>query len=162
MALYLETVATANSYEYPDGWRHWVIAMARALKSLPFIGYMARTMLILDGRLGRWEYVKRGGFCGLISIFYGLVASAIAFLFSCISVDAGATADSILQFVLDIPSCIAAFLLMRARLHDLDHTGWLSLLMFITLVNILFVIYILFFRGTVGDNRYGRDPLLED
>lgn len=61
MALYLETVATANSYEYPDGWRHWVIAMARALKSLPFIGYMARTMLILDGRLGRWEYVKRGG-----------------------------------------------------------------------------------------------------
>ena len=65
MALYLETVATANSYEYPDGWRHWVIAMARALKSLPFIGYMARTMLILDGRLGRWEYVKRGGAAAL-------------------------------------------------------------------------------------------------
>ena len=112
--------------------------------------------------LGPLGVRQEGGVCGLISIFYGLVASAIAFLFSCISVDAGATADSILQFVLDIPSCIATFLLMRARLHDLDHTGWLSLLMFIPLVNILFVIYILFFRGTVGDNRYGRDPLLED
>ena len=45
------------------------------------------------------------------------------------------------------------------RLHDLDLSGWWMLLLFVPLVNILFYIYILFFKGTEGPNQYGEDPL---
>lgn len=62
------------------------------------------------------------------------------------------------------------------RLHDLNYSGWIAALMCIIscilhffdislLDNIYLVIYIpykimlLFFKGTVGDNKYGSNPL---
>lgn len=45
------------------------------------------------------------------------------------------------------------------RLHDLDKSGWWMLLLCVPLVNILFYIYILFFKGTEGPSQYGEDPL---
>ena len=44
------------------------------------------------------------------------------------------------------------------RLHDLDKSGWLILLMFVPIVNALFGLYMLFADGTVGPNQYGEDP----
>lgn len=46
----------------------------------------------------------------------------------------------------------------RRRLHDLDQSGWLSLLMFIPLVNFFFGLYLVFGSGTSGSNRYGQMP----
>ena len=45
------------------------------------------------------------------------------------------------------------------RLHDLDKDGLLVLLTFVPLLNGFFELYLLFAPGTVGDNRYGADPL---
>ena len=45
------------------------------------------------------------------------------------------------------------------RLHDLDLSGWWYLLSFLLFINIFFGIYLLFFKGTAGDNRFGSDPL---
>lgn len=42
------------------------------------------------------------------------------------------------------------------RLHDLNKSGWLWLLMLIPFLNILFWIYILCFKGTEGRNDYGE------
>lgn len=44
------------------------------------------------------------------------------------------------------------------RLHDLDKTGWLMLLMIIPLVNIGLALYMLFAPGTTADNRFGAPP----
>lgn len=44
------------------------------------------------------------------------------------------------------------------RLHDLNKSGWLILLMFIPIVNAIFGLYMLFADGTVGPNQYGADP----
>lgn len=41
------------------------------------------------------------------------------------------------------------------RLHDLDKSGWLVLLAFIPLVNLLFFLYVTLMPGTLGVNRFG-------
>ncbi len=45
------------------------------------------------------------------------------------------------------------------RLHDLDKTGWMSLLMFVPLANIYLFIICWFFVWTTWKNQYGEDPL---
>jgi uncharacterized membrane protein YhaH (DUF805 family) len=44
------------------------------------------------------------------------------------------------------------------RWHDLDHSGWWALLLFVPVVGPLLLIALLGFRrGTVGPNRFGPD-----
>jgi len=45
------------------------------------------------------------------------------------------------------------------RLHDIDMSGWLALLLFIPLVGSGFALYLCFAKGTEGENRFGDDPL---
>jgi uncharacterized membrane protein YhaH (DUF805 family) len=45
------------------------------------------------------------------------------------------------------------------RCHDVDKSGWFSLLLFIPLVNLFLGLYLLFQKGTSGPNRFGEDPL---
>jgi uncharacterized membrane protein YhaH (DUF805 family) len=44
------------------------------------------------------------------------------------------------------------------RLHDLDATGWLLLLIFVPVINIGFLFVLLFKAGTKGSNAYGSIP----
>lgn len=48
-----------------------------------------------------------------------------------------------------------SFIFLIRRLHDLNQSGWLSLIMFIPLANIIFALYVLFAKGTEGTNKYG-------
>jgi len=45
------------------------------------------------------------------------------------------------------------------RLHDLDHTGWLTLLAFVPLINLIMLIYCGAKPGTPGPNRFGPGPV---
>ena len=45
------------------------------------------------------------------------------------------------------------------RLHDIDKTAWLTLLVFVPIINFIFVLYLFFVKGTQGANQYGADPL---
>lgn len=52
--------------------------------------------------------------------------------------------------------------LMIKRLHDLDRTGWFSLLAFIPVLGALvWFVWLGFFRGVTGPNQYGKDPILQ-
>lgn len=62
----------------------------------------------------------------------------------------------ILVFV--ILATYASFVLIIKRFHDLDKSGWMSLLMIIPMVNFFAGIYLLFFRGTDGPNQFGPPP----
>ena len=42
------------------------------------------------------------------------------------------------------------------RFHDLNHSGWFTLLGLVPIVSLLVIIYLLFFPGTRGPNRYGN------
>jgi uncharacterized membrane protein YhaH (DUF805 family) len=45
------------------------------------------------------------------------------------------------------------------RLHDLDRSGWWSLLMLVPLIGWFWLLFWFCTRGTVGSNRFGPDPL---
>ena len=44
------------------------------------------------------------------------------------------------------------------RLHDMNKSGWLVLINFIPIINLVFMIYLLLNPGTDGENRFGEDP----
>ena len=71
----------------------------------------------------------------------------------------------LLEFLIGIPILIATmvanWMIIIRRLHDLNKSGWWSLIALIPYVNVIFGLYLLFAPGTKGDNRYGADPLTE-
>lgn len=48
------------------------------------------------------------------------------------------------------------FIFCIRRLHDRNHTGWLSLLMLIPVANICLALYLIFARGDARENQYGQ------
>ena len=104
--------------------------------------------LCFDGRLNRQRYFLRSLCLALIyGLFYGIAAATKS---------EGLT---ILIGILYIPVAVCAISLGIRRLHDLDKSGWLWLLCLIPIVGFGMGIYMLFFKGTDGPNRYGEDPL---
>lgn len=76
------------------------------------------------------------------------------------------------EIIVDISASIVSTLIELAllpslflgikRLHDLDKSAVWIVLYVIPLINILFFIYLCLRRGTIGDNKYGKDPLTLD
>jgi len=54
---------------------------------------------------------------------------------------------------------VSNYFLCIRRLHDINISGLWLLLAFIPVLNIFFVLFLFFKKGTIGDNRYGPDPL---
>lgn len=106
------------------------------------------------GRLNRRSYIYR-------SIFLSLVLSVIQVVltFAANSIGALELLFAVLLLVSGLFGFVASIMMLERRLHDLDKSGWWMLLLCVPLVNILFYIYILFFKGTEGPNQYGEDPL---
>jgi hypothetical protein len=61
-----------------------------------------------------------------------------------------------------LPFLISSYMLMIRRLHDLNLSGYFSLMNFVPLVNLGLTIYLFFAEGTRGANIYGADPLTRD
>ena len=49
----------------------------------------------------------------------------------------------------------SAYILIVKRLHDLDRSGWLALVVFVPYINILFYLWLLLGGGSRGGNRFG-------
>ena len=109
----------------------------------------------VSGRLNRWRYFKRS-----FAIFFLYIISVIATcaIFLEPTGDVSAT-GCVVILILTILLPIGSTCLTIRRLHDLNLTGWLCLLMTIPAVNTAFWIYTTFAKGTDGFNQYGADPL---
>ncbi len=59
----------------------------------------------------------------------------------------------IVSVVLLIPVLISSYV---RRLHDVNQSGLLTLLIFVPFVNLLLFLYLLFAPGTQGPNKYGN------
>jgi uncharacterized membrane protein YhaH (DUF805 family) len=99
------------------------------------------------GRLSRSKYftapIILGIVIGLIQFLMGIVMAPLAL---------------IMLPVLGIAYLVSFFMINIKRWHDLDKSGWLSLLLFIPIVNFFVGIYLLFAKGAEGDNQYGSSP----
>jgi uncharacterized membrane protein YhaH (DUF805 family)/Tfp pilus assembly major pilin PilA len=97
-----------------------------------------------SGRLGRLRYIGYSmGFWVLFSLAVGMVAAV-----------AGQEAAGLLAIVGYVAMFVIAIMLTIQRSHDFDTSGWLSVLMFVPLVNLIFW----FIPGTPRENRFGKRP----
>lgn len=115
-----------------------------------------------SGRFGRLSYLAWMFLLTLVFYVLALVVG-IAFGVSAAAIGqaesglfGGISMTAILGFVvLYIAFLYFLFVFAIRRLHDLNQTGWLSLLFLVPLLNIIFGLYILFAKGTPGPNNYG-------
>ena len=118
--------------------------------------------LSVQGRFGRLSLIAWSGFLNLITVFATLALSLFLgiFNFSTASLE-----SNLLQSLLSVAGLgfwvifvlyfYFSFVIVIRRLHDVNKSGWLLLLLFIPLINFLMALYILLASGTSGLNQYG-------
>ena len=100
------------------------------------------------GRLGRVRYIGYTvGLTMVIALVIGVVAAGVT---------AGVGQGAVLPVMLIGYGLIILIqvLLSIQRAHDFNTTGWLAILAFIPLINLLFWVI----PGTDGENRFGLEP----
>ena len=108
-----------------------------------------------SGRFGRLSYAA---WTFLFSLVIGIAVVIIAFTFGFTSsqeLTGLSTAGMIVIAILYIVCLYVSFVFTIRRLHDRNNTGWLSLMMLIPAVNLIFMIYLFAAKGTEGNNDYG-------
>jgi uncharacterized membrane protein YhaH (DUF805 family) len=105
------------------------------------------------GRIGRVRYIA---YSTAVSMVFVLIFIAIAAMVAMSSSgEGGAAMIGLMAVVLYIPLFAVGFIMAIRRVHDMGHSGWLSLLILVPLVNLWF----LFAPGTDGPNEYGPQPV---
>jgi uncharacterized membrane protein YhaH (DUF805 family) len=140
-------VAEDNPYSTPEG---ELVVDRNDFGEVKIFGF--------DGRIGRLRYLARISIMTFITyalagVFLGITAVATGS-----DVGASSAVGGILYFAFIIVSLMLTFMFAAQRLHDLNQSGWLTLLMIVPLVNLIFGLYILFASGTHGSNNYGLQP----
>ena len=110
------------------------------------------------GRIGRLRYLAYSMIYNFIIMFLIGILSAI--LIPMVAGDEGESGAMmvVVMALIYLPVFAVFFIVARRRLHDLDRTGWLTLLMFVPLINVIFGLYLLFGSGSPGMNKYGPAP----
>ena len=109
-----------------------------------------------DGRISRVNYWKVYFF-----LYSLLMVPYIWLLFSILS--------SVVQEDIASQITLLGFIFYRAlripidvrRCHDINFSGWHSIMLFIPLINLIFLLGNFTRKGTDGKNKYGENPLLE-
>ena len=104
-----------------------------------------------DNRLNRGRFSPRW-----------LIVSVISSIFAAIL----SSSNGNLSLLISIPITIGTlfttgsiFTLVIRRLHDLNRSGKFAILLFIPVVSFFLMLYLIFAKGTDGENRFGADPL---
>ncbi|WP_445114662.1 DUF805 domain-containing protein [Acinetobacter sp. WZC-1] len=109
--------------------------------------------LSAKGRFGRLSYL---GWNLLLGFFIFLLGVLAAFLIPNFA-NPPTTPTIPNTFLIIVYIVILYFSLIFAirRLHDRNHSGWLSLLIILPLINLFFLIYLSCAKGDEGTNNYG-------
>lgn len=112
------------------------------------------------GRLRRLPYFLYGLAIGLVTGVLSIVAQYLSdqLQINMQNPDYLAIMFLVGNLILFIIFMYAAWVLGMKRFHDLDHSGWWMLLSLIPIVGFFVALYLLFFRGTEGPNRFGNSP----
>lgn len=109
-----------------------------------------------QGRLNRLRYLK-------YQVLWTIISAVIVFILGFVG---GFLSGSTQSILVTVPTGIWSFIagvgnimLSIRRLHDLNKSGWFLLLALIPIIDIIFLLYIWLMPGTVGNNKYGADPL---
>ena len=139
---------------------------ARAAGAAGGLGEWKEKLLSFEGRLNRKPYVLRGlAVCLISSVIVQIVSGVLGLIVAKVAESSPDLGMALLLFlyavifVLYLPATVIGISLGIRRCHDNDWSGWLVLLHFVPLANIVFGLLLLFKPGTPGPNRFGPDPL---
>lgn len=126
-----------------------------------------KLLFSFSGRISRKNYWFVFAFWG-VSLFVFQILSGIDILGleSTAETAAGAenidltTATLFLGFIILL--AWSNFAIAAKRWHDINRTGWWAVINIVPLGVFVSLVVNGFFRGTVGDNKYGSDPLGKD
>ncbi|ENX18104.1 hypothetical protein F895_00172 [Acinetobacter sp. CIP 64.2] len=113
-----------------------------------------------NGRFNRLSYIGWYGLLSLICMAAFLGIFAFAGIFTTSNIDEAVfSAFSGITFFAFIALWLITLyfqiVFLIRRLHDLNKTGWLSLLLLVPVLQFLFTLYVLFAPGTPHRNDYG-------
>lgn len=134
---------TLNPYESPQGDLQTGEAEFGTIK-----------LLRASCRIGRLRYLSHAMLLGLMG-YAGMIPSLLLVMTE-------STPLMILGGIIGVAAYI--FILYGSivcgiqRLHDLNQSGWLILLMFVPLANLVLIIFLVFVPGTQGVNKWGNPP----
>ena len=110
-----------------------------------------------NGRIGRLRYLAYNTGLNLVLTAMMIpLLGATGFMASGGDFSAlGGGMSGIAIIIFYIATIVISVMFGKRRLNDLNRSGWFVLLFIIPLVNLLLIIYMIFFSGTEGDNNYG-------
>lgn len=118
--------------------------------------------LRMSGRFGRLSFIAWSTFLNIASILGSIVLSILLGSFNNLPsfessyILNSLTHSGMLGFVgIGLLYVYFQWVMGVRRLHDLDKSGWLLLLLFVPVINLLLAIYMLCAAGVVGTNQYG-------
>ena len=113
------------------------------------------SVLNAAGRFSRFSYLGWNGLLLLVMMLLGIIV-AIALPSSAPDTNQDMPVFAmIILGILYIALIYFSFIFAVRRLHDRNHSGWLSLLMLVPLVNIGMALYLTFAKGDVYANQFG-------
>ncbi|WP_323815865.1 DUF805 domain-containing protein [Cellvibrio sp. NN19] len=128
---------STNPYQTPEG---QLTTDDNAVEEVKFFSPSSRI-----NRLRYWAH----------SMLFTLAMFAVFFVIGLLGFYGSVTVAIVLGVIAYIAMIAFSFILMIQRLHDLNKTGWMSLLCLIPLANIYLLVLLIFFKGTEGRNNYG-------
>lgn len=115
-------------------------------------------MFSTQGRIGRLRYLAYSFVASFVTMF--VFAFIGGMLMALLNRGNAAAGNSMLVIIgiAYIPVFVIYAIMMKRRLNDLNHSGWLGLLALVPLVNVLLGLYLTFWPGSKGSNNYGPAP----
>ena len=105
----------------------------------------------VSGRIGRVRYLAYSIGVSFLVVF---VAAILSGIFGAVLGDVGTMIGGILLIIAYIFMIVYSFMVAIQRCHDFNSSGWMSLLIIIPFVSLIF----LFIPGTKSENDYGPPP----
>ena len=110
---------------------------------------MLKEFFTFSGRLNR-----------LRAFGYQLILSIPMLIIKAIIENTLSTVTLVICIILSLIFSVSGISINVRRLHDIEHSGWFSLLLLVPLIGFILSLILLFKKGTHGTNEYGDDPLL--
>lgn len=109
-------------------------------------------------RIGRLRYFAHSALVMVVFYLVILVMVLLAASFMGGGSESFGIAFIVMLGLVYIPFIAMFWILMIQRLHDLDKSGWMSVLMVVPVVNIVVALYMMCWSGTKSSNRFGKRP----
>ena len=123
------------------------------------------SIFTFNGRIGRLRYLAYGS--GITMILFGIYVVVVAIIgavgaLGAVSPESGLPIMLVaVMSMLYIATFFFSVMFGKRRLNDLNRSGWWVLLFILPVLNLLLVIYLIFFSGDKEPNNYGP-PAVEN